>query len=91
LSDCFGEIHKATTDLSDRCKERVNKAQRVMGDMESTIVFFFKMIDISFENMQLSDRDRCLMNNYLIPAHYLNLAASKERNVDRKADIFKKA
>jgi len=91
LSDCFYEIHTSTTDLSDRCKERVNKAQRVMGDMVSTIAFFFKMIDIYFENMELSDRDRCLMSNYLIPGHYLELAASKERDVDVKADIFKKA
>jgi len=91
LSDCFDEIHKATTGLSDRCKERINKAQRVMGDMVGTIVFFFKMIDIYLENMQLSDRDKCLMNNYLIPGHYLKLAASKERDVDRKADLFEKA
>jgi len=91
LSDCFDKIHKATTDLSDRCKERVNKAKRVMGDMVDTIAFFFKMIDIYFENMQLSDRDRCLMNDYLIPGHYLKLAASKEKDVDHKADILKKA
>ena len=31
------------------------------------------------------------MSNYLIPGHYLELAASKERDVDVKADIFKKA
>jgi len=49
------------------------------------------MIDIYFENMKLSDRDRCLMSNYLIPGHYLKLAASKERDVDYKADIFKKS
>ncbi len=91
LSDCFDEIYKATTDLSERCKERVNKAQRVVGHMVATIVFFFKMIDIYLENMQLSDRDRCLMNDYLIPGHYLKLAASKERDVDHKADILKKA
>ena len=91
LSDCFDEIHKATTGLSDRCKERINKAQRVMGDMVGTIVFFFKMIDIYLENMQLSDRDKYLMNNYLIPGHYLKLAASKERDVDLKADLFEKA
>ena len=91
LSDCFDEIHKATTGLSDRCKERINKAQRVMGDMVGTIVFFFKMIDIYLGNMQLSDRDKCLMNNYLIPGHYLKQAASKERDVDRKAHLFEKA
>ena len=91
LSDCFDEIHKATTGLSDRCKDRVNKAQRVMDDMVATIAFFFKMIDIYLENMQLSDHDRRLMNNYLIPGHYLKLAASKERDVYRKADFFEKA
>ncbi|MCP4578850.1 MAG: hypothetical protein GY846_21435 [Deltaproteobacteria bacterium] len=91
LSDCFDEIHKATTGLSDRCKERINKAQRVMGDMVGTIVFFFKMIDIYLENMQLSARDKCLMNNYLIPGHYLKLAASKERDVNRKAHLCEKA
>ena len=91
LSDCFDEIHKATTDLSDRCKERVNKAQRVMRDMVATIAFFFKMVDIYLENMQLSDQDKRLVTNYLIPGHYLKLAASKERDVDRKADLFEKA
>ena len=91
LSDCFDEIHKATTDLSDRCKERVNKAQRVMCDMVATIAFFFKMVDIYLENMQLSDQDKRLMTSYLIPGHYLKLAASKERDVDRKAGLFEKA
>lgn len=28
---------------------------------------------------------------YLIPGHYLKLAASKERDIDRKADILQKA
>jgi len=91
LSDCFDEIHKATIDLSDRCKERVNKAQRVVSGMVATIAFFFQMIDIYLENTQLSDRDRRLMHNYLIPGHYLKLAVSKERDVDRKADLFEKA
>ncbi len=91
LSGCFDKIHEATKGLSDRCRERVNKAQRVMGDMVSTIAFFFKMIDIYIENMQLSDADRWLMNEYLIPGHYLKLAAGKERNINRKAEILKKA
>ncbi len=91
LSGCFDKIHKATIDLSDRCKDRVNKAQRVVGAMEATIAFFFQMIDIYLDNMQLSDRDKYLMHNYLIPGHYLKLAAMKERDVDRKADLFEKA
>jgi len=91
LSECFDKIHNATIDLSDRCKDRVKKAQRVVGDMVATIAFFFKMIDIYLDNMQLSVRDKYLMHKYLIPGHYLKLAASKERDVDRKADLFEKA
>jgi hypothetical protein len=91
LADCFDRIHTATADLTDRCKKRVNKAQRVVGSMVATIAFFFQMIDIYLDNMQLSDRDKHLMHNYLIPGHYLKIAASKERDIDRKADILQKA
>ena len=49
------------------------------------------MIDICLDNMHLSDRDKHLMHSYLIPGHYLKIAAEKERDVDRKADILQKA
>jgi hypothetical protein len=91
LADCFDRIHNATADLSDRCKKRVNKAQRVVNSMVATIAFFFQMIDVYLDNMQLSDRDKHLMHNYLIPGHYLMQAANKQRDVDRKADILQKA
>jgi len=73
LADCFDRIHNATADLTDRCKKRVNKAQRVVSSMVATIAFFFQMIDICLDNMHLSDHDRQLMHKYLIPDHYLKL------------------
>ncbi|WP_157067555.1 DUF6399 domain-containing protein [Desulfosarcina cetonica] len=91
LGDCFDRIHTATADLSDRCKKRVNKAQRVVNSMVATITFFFQMIDVYLDNMQLSDRDSHLMRNYLIPGYYLKQAARKQRDVDRKAEILQKA
>lgn len=91
LTDCFDRIHTASADLTDRCKNHVNKAQRVVGSMVATISFFFQMIDIYLENMQLSDRDKHLMHNYLIPGYYLKQAAGKEREVDRRDDILQKA
>jgi hypothetical protein len=91
LADCFDRIHTATSDLTDRCKKRVNKAQRVVNSMVATIAFFFQMIDVYLDNMQLSNHDKHLMHNYLIPGHYLKQAARKERDVDRKADILQKA
>ena len=91
LSDCFEKIYGATTDLSDRCKDHVKKSERVLNSMISTLAFFFQMVNIYLENMRLSDRDKYLMQNYLIPGYYLKLAAGKERDVDRKADILEKA
>ena len=91
LADCFDRIYTATADLTDRCKKRINKAKRVVSSMVATISFFFQMIDIYLDNMQFSDRDKHLMHNYLIPGHYLKLAASKERDIDRKTDILQKA
>ncbi len=91
LADSFEKIHNATMGLSDRCKDRVNKAQRVVIDMVATIAFYFNMVDIYLDNMQLSVRDKSLMYNYLIPGYYLKQAAGKERDLDRKANILKKA
>ncbi|MEA2061690.1 MAG: DUF6399 domain-containing protein [Thermodesulfobacteriota bacterium] len=59
--------------------------------MVATIAFYFQMIEIYLDNMQLSERDKYLMHNYLIPGHYLKLAADKERNVDRKTQILQNA
>ena len=91
LADSFEKIHNSTMELSDRCKDRVNKAQRVVIDMVATVAFYFKMVDIYLNNMQLSVRDKSLMYSYLIPGHYLKLAADKERDLERKANILKKA
>jgi len=91
LADCFDKIHTATTDLTDRCKERVNKAQRVVVSMVASIGFFFQIVEIYLDNMQLSTRDKHLMHNYLIPGNYLKLVASKERDVQRKAEILQVA
>ena len=91
LADSFEKIHNSTMELSDRCKDRVNKAQRVVIDMVATIAFYFKMVDIYLDNTQLSVRDKSLMYSYLIPGHYLKLAADKERDLERKANILKKA
>jgi hypothetical protein len=91
LGDCFDRIQTATADLSDRCKKHVQKAQRVVDSMVATIAFFFQMIENFLDNMRLSDRDRHLMHHYLIPGHYLKMAAEKERDIDRKALIRQKS
>jgi len=91
LLNCFDRIHTATANLTDRCKNRVHKAQRVVVSMVATIAFYFQMIDIYLGNLHLSDNDKQLMHSYLIPGHYLKLASEKERDVDRKKTLLQKS
>jgi hypothetical protein len=88
LESCFENINEATKDLSDRCKQRVEKAHRVVKNMVATIAFFFRMIDLYMDNMQILDRDRQLMHDYLIPGFYLRQVARKEKDAERKSRIL---
>ncbi len=47
------------------------------------------MMDLCLENMHLSDCDKHLMHRYLIPGHYLKLAAGKERDLKQKTESFR--
>jgi hypothetical protein len=87
LESCFENINEATKYLSDRCKQRVEKAHRVVKNMVATIAFFFRMIDLYMDNMQILDRDRQLMHDYLIPGFYLRQVARKEKDAERKSRI----
>ena len=87
LESCFENIREATRDLSERCKQRVDKAHRVVKNMVATIAFFFSMIDLYMDNTQISDQDRQLMYDYLIPGFYLQQVARKEKDAERKSQI----
>ena len=87
LESCFENIREATQGLSERCKQRVEKAHRVVKNMVATIAFFFSMIDLYMDNIQISDQDRQLMYDYLIPGFYLQQVARKEKDAERKSQI----
>ncbi len=84
LNDCFEKIHTATENLSKRCKERIDKAQRVVGKMTATITFFFSIILLYVENMALSPELETIMLERLIPGFYLQRAAKNEKDPQRK-------
>ena len=59
--------------------------------MVSTIAFFHAMIDLYLGKMNLSDRDKKLMEKHLIPGYYLSQAAGKQSDIDVRENILKKA
>jgi hypothetical protein len=91
LAGIFDKIDTATRSLSDKCREKVAKAQRVVKNMVGTIAFFHATIDLYLSKMNLSDHDKELMENYLIPGYYLMQAAGKQPDADARENILKKA
>jgi len=91
LSDLFDSINNATVGLSDKCRERVAKAKRVVKQMVGTITFFHLMVSQYLDNMNLSAHDKELLEKYLIPGYYLKLAAEKQKDTYVRDGIHKKA
>lgn len=91
LSDLFGSINNAAVGLSDKCRERVAKAKRVVKQMVATIAFFHFMVRQYLDNMNLSADDKELLEKYLIPGYYLRLAAGKQKDTYVRDGIHKKA
>lgn len=90
LESSFNEIDSAITTLPDRCKKRVEKAHRVVGSMVSSISFFI-MISQYMDNMNMSEHQRKIMNEKLIPGFYLLKAAQKEKDEMRRNRILEKS
>ena len=51
LEGLFDKIKSATRGLSEKCRNRVSKAQRVVEEMIGTIAFFHAMIDVYIGNI----------------------------------------
>jgi len=91
LESCFDRINDATSHLSERCRDRVEKAHRVVKNMVATIAFFFLTVDQHMENHGLGKEEKKLMKDILIPGYYLEMAAEKEKDIERKGIIKKKS
>jgi hypothetical protein len=91
LDDCFVRVNNAITHLSDVCKSRVSKAQRVVSKMTLTISFFFNMVALYLENSSFSFIEKEQIETILLPGYYLQAVAKREKNKGRQAEIFKQS
>ena len=91
LEACFERINGAIIGLSDRSKSRVDKAHRVVKNMVANIAFFYHMINLYLDNYRVSEWEKLLMHEYLIPGFYLQKVAGKEKDAERKAIISRKS
>lgn len=91
LETCFCNIKEATKDLSQSAQDRVEKAYRVMNDLIANIIFYFCMINRILGSMNLSDQQRNLMEEFLIPGFYLECVAQKEKDKEHRTAISEKS
>jgi hypothetical protein len=58
----------ATASLSQRCRERLQKARRVVTDLLATVTFFIMTVTAKIEALDLAPEVESVVLNHLIPA-----------------------
>ncbi len=89
LGDCFGQIEQVTEDLSEKCRQRIAKAKRVVPQLVATIAFFFTTVNRKLESSVQPPHLLTLFSDFLLPGTYLALAAGRERNAEKRQAITK--
>ena len=89
LEQHFTEIETVATvaDLSQRCLDRIQKAQRVVVDMVATISFFFLTIQAKVEALSLPPQVERAVYDNLIPAIYLHLVSEKTSDPEQRPTL----
>jgi hypothetical protein len=91
LEKCFDNIKEATKDLSQYAQDHIEKAHRVVDDLVANIAFYFSTINSMIIAMDLSDLQRRLLEEFLIPGFYLKSASDKETDKEQRAVVRKKS
>ena len=74
----------AEAGLSAHAREKLAKARRVLGAMQTTLVFFWAMIATRLEAWQVSPLARQWIHEQLIPGYYLQRAAEKAGTAEER-------
>jgi hypothetical protein len=82
LTGAFDKIDKLTAGLADTFKKRIAKARKQIAGMKATVAFYFTMVALYLDNLRLDHMTRMLLEDFLIPACYLQRVA---RTVSDKA------
>lgn len=87
LEKDFEKITETTSNLKNVFKNRVKKARKQVGAMKGTIAFFFVAVAVYLDNLKLDGRSRMLLEDFLIPACYLEVAASKLKDESQRDEV----
>jgi len=78
-------VHEAG--LSEKSRQRLAKARRVVVQMVATIAFFWLRVRAKIEALQLPAEVETLVYAQLLPAFYLQIVAHKAKPVERRQQL----
>jgi len=89
LEQHFAEIKTVAeqAELSERCRKGIDKAHRVVPAMEDTMTFFHREVEEQVDALELSTQQATAVKQHLVPAAYLDRAASKATPADTRPEL----
>jgi len=86
LEQAFAQLDQVadTASLSQRCRERLQKARRVVIDMLATVTFFIMTVTAKIEALDLAPEVESVVLNQLIPALYLQRVAAQTTDREQR-------
>ena len=77
--------------LSERCRQKIAKAKRLLGAMVCTVAFFYREVAERLDGLGLPIEVRRVVEQQLIPAAYLQLASGKASGAEARAALRERA
>lgn len=93
LDDHFAQIDALADEvsLSERCRDHIDKARRVVIRMVATIAFFHATVTERVEALGLPEKIEMVLRERWIPGRYLELVAGRASGAERRAELRARA
>ena len=87
LNAAFDDIENIVNGTGNAFEKRITKARKLVSSMEATIAFYFATVAMILDQKGYDERTRMLLEDFLIPACYLESAASKSNSKEEAIDM----
>jgi hypothetical protein len=87
LNSAFDVIENIVSGTGNAFEKRIIKARKLVSAMEATIAFYFATVAIILNQKGYDRRSRMLLEDFLIPACYLEIVASKSNDKDEAIEL----
>jgi len=89
LEQHFAEVEQVAVEssLTERCRQKIAKAKRVLVEMVATIAFFFLTVRAKVEALSLAPEVEQAVYENLIPGIYLHLVAEKASEAEARHEL----